>query len=349
MSEARTVSVPGIQAPCGIGPRGASSLPRRSPCDGDCHPQSVPAPDLASVPIQPMPTSSLPAPGILYLVATPIGNLQDLTDRAKAVLAQVDLVVAEDTRRTRTLLSHLNLRKPIESLHRHSECEKTPGLVARLAQGTTVALVSDAGVPTISDPGTRLVAAAWEAGIRVIPVPGPSAALSALCVSGFPADRFLFAGYPPRRSAERRAFFRGFMGTTMPVVFYEAPHRLLATLDDALAELGPARLALIGREMTKHFEELQRGPLWQLREHYQTTEPVGEFTVVLGPPEAQAAVPAATGGDPARAAELLQQSGIPTRKAAQILAVACGLSRNEAYEMLLHAGSRGPQSGAHQP
>lgn len=281
-----------------------------------------------------MPSSQ--PPGILYVVATPIGNLEDLSDRARRVLSEVDLVAAEDTRRTQTLLTHLGLGKPIEMYHQHVEREKAEGLLEALRAGKSVALVSDAGVPVISDPGAHLVARAWEEGIAVSPIPGPSAVLSALSVSGFNADRFHFAGYPPRKAGERRAFYRGIRDVRVPTVIHESPHRLVESLDDALAEIGPERTTLIAREMTKRYEELLRGPLGELRGRYDEGEPIGEFTLVFAAAEVSERPPAAT-GDPLRAAQLLREAGLPTRQAADILAAASGLSRNEAYALLIKA------------
>lgn len=275
-------------------------------------------------------------PGILYVVATPIGNLEDLSDRARRVLSEVDLVAAEDTRRTQTLLTHLGLGKPIEMYHQHVEREKAEELLAQLRAGKSVALVSDAGVPVISDPGAHLVARAWEEGVVVSPIPGPSAVLSALSVSGFSADRFLFAGYPPRKTGERRAFYRHLASSDVPVAIHESPHRLVESLDDALAEIGPERMTLIAREMTKRYEELLRGPLGELRRPYDEVEPIGEFTLVFAAAEASEA-PSASRGDALRAAQLLHEAGLPTRQAADILAAASGLSRNEAYALLLDA------------
>lgn len=281
-----------------------------------------------------MPSSQ--PPGILYVVATPIGNLEDLSDRARRVLSEVDIVAAEDTRRTQTLLTHFCLGKPIEMYHQHVEREKAEELLESLRAGKSIALVSDAGVPVVSDPGAHLVARAWEEGVAVSPIPGPSAVLSALSVSGFNADRFLFAGYPPRKASERRAFYRGIAHMDVPTVIHESPHRLVESLDDALTEIGPERMTLIAREMTKRYEELLRGPLGDLRPRYDEVEPIGEFTLVFAPAEASEAPPPSR-GDARRAAQLLCEAGIPTRQAADILAAATGLSRNEAYALLIAA------------
>ena len=278
------------------------------------------------------------AKGILYLVATPIGNLQDMTQRAKQVLAEADLIAAEDTRRTRSLLSHLGIDRPLESYHQHAERIKAARLLARIAKGGSVALVSDAGVPVISDPGAHLVAEAWEMGVRVCPIPGPSAVLTALCASGFSADRFSFAGYPPRKAGERSAFYRALATSEVPAVIYEAPHRIRDSLDDAIAQIGGDRLALIGREMTKQFEEFRRGPLSELRPHYDEVEPLGEYTIVFAPaPGGAESSPLPSDAGVERAAHLLVSAGVHTGDAADILAAATGMSRKDAYAMILNA------------
>lgn len=281
-----------------------------------------------------MPSSQ---PGILYVVATPIGNLADLSQRACDTLAQCDLVVSEDTRHTRGLLSHLGLDKPLHSYHKHSEREKAAGIVDRLLEGKSVALVSDAGVPVVSDPGAHLVALAAERGIRVVPIPGPSAVLSALAVSGFSGDSFVVAGYPPRKSNERRRFYETLAAAAAPTVLFEAPHRIRESLHDAAAVLGEDRPIVVARELTKLYEEVLRGPVGELCRHFAATEPLGEFTIVLSPAEIPATADAAAAGDLDRAVELLAASGLRTRQAADILAAATGLSRNEAYHRMVKA------------
>jgi 16S rRNA (cytidine1402-2'-O)-methyltransferase len=285
---------------------------------------------VADIPANDTPTAG--ATGCLYVVATPLGNLQDLSPRAAQVLHDVDLVAAEDTRRAQTLLSHLGLRKPVESCHEHTERGKSQRLVARLLAGQCVAYVSDAGVPGLSDPGALLVAAAWEAGVRVVPIPGPSAVATALSVCGFNADRFLFAGYPPRKRGERQAFYAELAAQTVPTVIYEAPHRIRESLGDAQQAFGPQRLAVIGREMTKQFEEFLRGPLSELRAHFETHEPLGEFTVVFAGAEADQ--PSSAPTDVARVTELLAATDLTTSKAAEVLC-ALGVARNDAYDAIL--------------
>ena len=216
--------------------------------------------------------------GILFLVATPIGNLEDISLRAVRVLGEVDLIAAEDTRHTAKLLHHYDIRRPTESLHEHNEHEKAPVLVGRLQRGARIALVTDAGTPAVSDPGYRLVRAAIDAGIRVEAIPGPSAVLAALVSSGLPTDGFVFAGFPPPKAVARRAWFEALEAGRRTIVFFEAPHRIRATLETAIDTLGD-REASLCRELTKLHEEVIRGPLSAVLG--QLREPRGEFTVVV--------------------------------------------------------------------
>lgn len=202
--------------------------------------------------------------GVLYVVATPIGNLEDVTLRALRVLREVDLIVAEDTRRTRRLLAHYQIETPFgPSLYRGVEARRVPGLIRRLQAGQTLALVSDAGTPLVSDPGAALVRACIAAGIEVVPVPGPSALLAALVKAGLNVDRFVFEGTPPKKVAARRAAFAALKDEPRTVVWYESPHRLRATLAD-LAELLPERRLVLCRELTKRHEEALRGTAAEL-------------------------------------------------------------------------------------
>jgi 16S rRNA (cytidine1402-2'-O)-methyltransferase len=199
-------------------------------------------------------------PGILHLVATPIGNLEDVTLRALRVLREVSVVAAEDTRRTAGLLAHYDIRTAVESLHEHNEQERIPGLLRRLADGEDVALVSDAGTPLLSDPGARLVRAAIDAGVRVEVVPGPSAMLAALVGSGLPGETFTFLGFVPGRDSERRRWLLAAGAEPRTIVFFEAPHRVRATLEAALELLGD-REVVLARELTKLHEEYLRGQI----------------------------------------------------------------------------------------
>lgn len=220
--------------------------------------------------------------GKLLVVATPIGNLDDLSPRARSAFESADLVACEDTRHTGRLLSHLGIKKPLLSLHEHNERQRLPRLLAELAEGKTIALASDAGTPLLSDPGFVLVREAAAAGVRIEPIPGPSAALAALVVSGLPPYPFTFAGFPPPKSGKRRFFYRGWADLGHTLVVFESPHRLLASLEDALAELGD-RPAAIGRELTKMHEEVLRGRLSGLLEELKGRPSLkGEFVVVIG-------------------------------------------------------------------
>ena len=219
-------------------------------------------------------------PGTLYIVGTPIGNLGDLTDRARAVLAAVDVVACEDTRRTGMLLHHLDLHRPLLSLHEHNEAARSAELVAGLRNGRSVACVSDAGMPGVSDPGQRLVNAARRAGVRIEVIPGPSAVLTALVASGFPADAFMFGGFLPVKSGQRERALRAALERPEPTVFFESPHRIDGTLA-LLATLAPDRLACLARELTKKFEEHRRDTAAALVEHYRKHPPKGEICLVI--------------------------------------------------------------------
>lgn len=216
--------------------------------------------------------------GILFVVATPIGNLDDLCGRALRVLREATVIAAEDTRRTAKLLSHYGITTPTTSLHEHNEERKSQALVARVSHGETVALVSDAGTPGISDPGRRLVLAAQEAGLTVTPIPGPSAVVTALSASGMSADNFVFLGFPPTRSKDRNEWLEALATARRTVVFFEAPHRIRATLAAIRLRVGDVRLFL-ARELTKVHETLAVGPITRVIE--QLGEPVGEYTGVI--------------------------------------------------------------------
>jgi 16S rRNA (cytidine1402-2'-O)-methyltransferase len=217
--------------------------------------------------------------GTLHLVATPIGNLEDLSPRALRILREALLIAAEDTRRTRKLLTHFDIHTPLTSYFEHNKLTKLDAILAALAQGD-VALVSDAGTPAINDPGYELVRAALQAGHAVSPIPGPCAPVAALAASGLPADAFLYLGYLPRRSSERRALLEQVAGLSYTLVFLETPHRLLAGLADLEACLGNRQIAL-ARELTKVHEEIWRGTLSAARAHFSMNAPRGEFTLVV--------------------------------------------------------------------
>ncbi|MEA2602482.1 MAG: rRNA (cytidine1402-2-O)-methyltransferase [Acidobacteriota bacterium] len=220
--------------------------------------------------------------GKLLVVATPIGNLDDLSPRARAAFESADLVACEDTRHTGRLLAHLGIKKPLVSLHEHNERQRLPRLLADLADGKTIALASDAGTPLLSDPGFVLVREAAAAGARIEPIPGASAPVAALVVSGLPPYPFTFAGFPPPKTGKRRSFYQGWADLGHTLVVFESPHRLLASLADALTELGD-RPAAIARELTKLHEEVLRGTLSSLLAELQARPALkGEFVLVIG-------------------------------------------------------------------
>ncbi|MGE5176283.1 MAG: 16S rRNA (cytidine(1402)-2'-O)-methyltransferase [Hyphomicrobiales bacterium] len=229
-------------------------------------------------PVEPAPE---PARGTLYLVGTPIGNVEDLSPRAQRLLGAVDLIAAEDTRHTKGLLDRFGIRRPMLSYHDHNKDARTPELVARLTEGASVAVVSDAGSPGISDPAFTLVRAAVRAGIPVVPVPGPSSALCALEVSGLPTDRFAFEGFLPRKPGKRRTRIEELRGDPRTLIFFESPHRLGAALADLAEGLGP-RPASLSREITKRFEETRRGTLRELLAWIEEHPPRGEYVLVVG-------------------------------------------------------------------
>ena len=220
--------------------------------------------------------------GKLLVVATPIGNLDDLSPRAREALAGADLVACEDTRHTGRLLAHFGIRKPMLSVHEHNERARLPRLLAELQEGKTVALVSDAGAPLLSDPGFVLVREAAAQGVRIEPIPGPSAVLAALVVSGLPPYPFTFAGFPPPKTGKRRTFYARWQSLGHTLVVFESPHRLLASLEDALTELGD-RPAAVARELTKLHEEVLRGTLSEILAELAARPALkGEFVLVLG-------------------------------------------------------------------
>ena len=289
-----------------------------------------------------MPQDPLPA-GTLYVVATPIGNLSDLSPRAREVLAGADLVACEDTRTTRTLLAAHGIDARTIAVHEHNERAAGSKLVEALASGKTVALVSDAGTPAISDPGALVVQAAHRAGIRVIPVPGASAAIAAYSASGFLADRFLFVGFLPASAGARRKAIAA-LDAPCPVVLYEAPHRVLETVRDLAAAFGPEREIVLAREMTKKFEEVARLPLsgaasWiEANPHRQQ----GEFVLVLGP---RPPTEAKDEDDSERVLRVLLEE-VSVSEAARIAARLTGGSKNSLYARALElAGQAGIKPG----
>ena len=275
------------------------------------------------------------ARGALWVVATPIGNLEDLSPRAAAALRDADLVACEDTRRTAGLLRHVGSGAPMVPAHQHNEAARSADLCRRMLAGQTVALVSDAGAPGVSDPGARVVEAALAAGIPVTAIPGPSAVQAALAASGLPADRYAFVGFFPRKAAERRELLAALADPPMTLVGFESPRRLPGLLAD-LAALDPERTVAVCRELTKLHEEVARGSAAELAERFGEP-PKGEVTVVVGPP-APAGDP-----DPARlgaGAEILLEAGLTPGRAAEALAALGAAPRNAAYRAALAAAER---------
>ena len=271
--------------------------------------------------------------GTLYVVATPLGNLGDLSPRAAETLKQASVVAAEDTRRTRGLLSHLGASPTLLSFHAHSGERRVETLIEILDDGRDVALVTDAGTPGVSDPGTDLVAAALEAGYTVIPIPGPSAVATALSAAGLPADRYLFLGFIPRKGTERSRLLSRAAAEEWSVVFFEAPSRLVALLGDLVAAAGASRRATVAREMTKLHEELRAGTLAELADYYSGAPPRGELTIVMEGTGTPAPAPDRT-ADAAEEAAALLAEGLSRREVARRLTETLGMSRNDAYRLV---------------
>lgn len=282
------------------------------------------------------------ARGTLYLVSTPIGNLGDVTLRALEVLAAADAILAEDTRRTRILLDRHDIEaRDIRSFHQHNEARRTEEVGDLLAAGRAIALVTDSGTPLISDPGYRLVRAAVELGARIVPVPGPSAALAALVGSGLEVEPFTFFGFVPRSGRERRAFLERLEGLDHTAVFYESPYRLVQTLQDLIGAVGPDREVAVARELTKVHEEFMRGTLEEVAAYYGENAPRGEVVVCLA-----GAVPEAPAEREDAARELaaaLTQQGASSRDIVRALRDRFGIERNRAYTLALEVSGKGEE------
>ena len=271
-------------------------------------------------------------PGTLYIVATPIGNLEDITYRAVRILDEVDLIAAEDTRHSRKLLSHFSINKPLTSYFDHNQEFKGNYILEKLAEGVNVALISDAGTPCISDPGYQLVRDAVAAEVRVVPVPGPSAAIAALSASGLPTSGFTFAGFLPNRQGKRRerlALLRSGEGV---LIFYESPNRLSAALADMREILGE-REAVVARELTKIYEEFVRGTLSQVAEQFGAAKVKGEIVILVAPAAGEEA--AAGPGITALLERLLDSGAISLKDAVKRVALETGLPRGEVYDEAL--------------
>jgi len=271
--------------------------------------------------------------GRLYVVATPIGNMEDITLRAIRILKEVDLIACEDTRRTQKLLNHHGIHSRCESYHEHNEMTRAPELVVQLEEGLKIALVSDAGMPVISDPGFRLVHLAIRHKIPVIPVPGASAFVATLAAAGLPVDQFRFLGFLPSKKGARRKALEDMKNATKTLVFYEAPHRLIDMLADVVSVLGD-RAVVIGREVTKVHEEFLRGPLSEVLERLRKRTVKGEITVLVGAPSMP--VETVSPGKPIgeELGRVMSEQDLDERAALKVVARSRGLSRSEAYRQL---------------
>src|SRR6202140_389844 len=276
--------------------------------------------------------------GCLYLVGTPIGNLEDITLRALRILKEVDLIACEDTRHTQKLLSHYDIAKTLVSYHEHNEMTRSSELLIQLEQGAKIALVSDAGTPLVSDPGYRLVTLCVRHKIPVVPIPGPSAMLAALAGAGLPNEEFLFVGFLPQRSGERRRMLERLRIEERAIIFYEAPHRVAESIADAQEILGD-RPACLARELTKLHEEFLRGKLSQLAESLAERPARGEITLVIGPPEASAITGQADSSQSLsdRVEELIRQAKLDRKDALKLAAKERGITRRAAYEQLVES------------
>ncbi|HLH40704.1 MAG TPA: 16S rRNA (cytidine(1402)-2'-O)-methyltransferase [Bryobacteraceae bacterium] len=269
-------------------------------------------------------------PGVLYIVATPIGSLEDITLRALRVLREAGAIACEDTRQTRKLLNHYKISKHLLSYHQYNEAARAAELIERLSRGETIALVSDAGTPLVSDPGYRLVRAAIDAGIPVVPIPGPSALLAALAASGLGADAFRFGGFLPAKKTARRKMLQDLADQDCTLIFYEAPHRILEALED-IDELLGARPVVIGRELTKVHEEFLRGTAAEIRAALAARPAIkGEITLLIA--KGEAAVDPASPGD---AVAQLEQQGVSRMEAIKQVAKRRGISKRDLYRQLL--------------
>jgi 16S rRNA (cytidine1402-2'-O)-methyltransferase len=278
-----------------------------------------------------VPTDSVLTPG-LYVVGTPIGNLEDITLRALRVLRQADVIACEDTRQTQKLLGHFGIKTPKVSYHQHNESGRSEQLIAQLLEGARVALVSDAGMPGISDPGATLVAAAISAGVPVFPVPGANAALAALVAGGLDTESFLYLGFLPPRSGERRTSLEALVAERRTMVFYEAPHRIVDSLADVEAVLGAGRRVVLARELTKLHEEFLRGTVAEVRAALAARESVrGEIVLLIAGSTGDTNPVAAEQGLIARVRELMQSGGLDEKEALKRAAKERGMGKSEAY------------------
>jgi len=273
--------------------------------------------------------------GTLYVVATPIGNLEDMTPRAIRILSEVDLIAAEDTRHSGKLLKHFGIEAKTEALHEHNERSQVPRLIEILQAGKSIAFITDAGTPLVSDPGFHLVRSARQAGLTVIPVPGACAAIAALSAAGLPSDRFVFEGFPPAKSAARRAVFEKLHEEARTLIFYESPHRILESLKEMTEIFGPEREAVLARELTKQFETVRSGTLTELSEwvNRDPHQQLGEFVILIhGVPRAERE---AVDEDAERVLKILLEE-LPVSQATALAAKITGLKKNRLYEHALN-------------
>ncbi|MFN6561623.1 MAG: 16S rRNA (cytidine(1402)-2'-O)-methyltransferase [Nostoc sp. ChiSLP01] len=274
-----------------------------------------------------------PKPRTLYVVGTPIGNLEDMTFRAVRILQNVDIIAAEDTRHTGKLLQHFEIKTPQVSYHEHNRTSRIPELLQYLTNDKAIALVSDAGMPGISDPGYELIEACIKAGITVVPIPGASAAITALSAAGLPTDRFVFEGFLPAKSQQRREHLESLQTESRTLIFYESPHRLQDTLQDLAEILGSDRQIVLGRELTKLYEEFWRGTIGEAIAHYSQREPQGEYTlVVAGVPPSQ---PQLTQEELKAELKQLISQGISRSQASRQLAKVTSMPRRQLYQLAL--------------
>lgn len=271
--------------------------------------------------------------GVLYIVATPIGNLEDITYRAVRILKEADLIACEDTRQTRKLLDHYGIEKPLVSYHEHNESRRAEELVSKIEGGTIVAQVSDAGMPAVSDPGYVLVKLALEHGIQVVPIPGPSAVITALAASGLPTDAFEFRGFLPAKSGQRRTVLEKLRPIQHTVIFYEAPHRILETLEDVASSLGPQTTVVLARELTKIHEEFIRGTAQEALETARGRILKGEITLLIGKSEG-AEQPFETPDLRARLQQIMREQSLDEKSALKLLAKETGQPKSELYREL---------------
>lgn len=272
----------------------------------------------------------------LYVVATPVGNLEDITLRALRILKEVSLIACEDTRQTQKLLNHYDIPTPTVSYHEHNEATRSAELIHRLENGESVALVSDAGTPGISDPGYRLITLAIRHHVHVVPVPGASAFLSALVASGLPTDAVAFSGFLPAKRGQRRTDLEAIRNSQRTHVFYEAPHRIVESLEDVVEVLGPDRRVVVAREVTKLHEEFIRGRAAEVFEQLRHQEVRGEITLLIAKAEAQAAQPTAEKRPDvaSRLKEIMAAQQLDEKAALKVLAREQGVSKSEVYREL---------------